>query len=67
MLTFEQALTALKSRQDVRRAGWPRVSFLRVSPLKKLQKYVVSPTLQTTVTAYAVSDEDLFSTDWEIL
>ena len=67
MLTFEQALTALKSRQDVRRTVWLRVSFLRVSPLKKLQKYVVSPTLHTTITAYTVTDEDLFATDWEIL
>lgn len=67
MLTFEQALTALKSRQDVRRAVWPRVSFLRVSPLKKLQKYVVSGRLQTTVAPYLVTDDDLFSNDWEIL
>lgn len=64
MLTWSEALTALKSGADVRRKGWPRTRFLRASPTQQIRLYVVTATLTTTVTAYTLSDEDQFAADW---
>lgn len=65
MLTFEQALTWLKSGHDVRQDQWPRVEFLRAQG-RKIVKIKVDRTLATTVTPYVPSDDDLFSTTWRL-
>lgn len=64
MLTFSEALTQLKLGHDMRRAAWPRIEFVRATPLQKLQRIAVAPNLQTTVAPYTATDQDLFATDW---
>lgn len=64
MLTWSEALTQLKSGRDVRRDSWPRLEFLRATQAKQIQRLAVSPTLQTTVAPYQLTDADQFATDW---
>ena len=66
MLTWSEALTQLKSGRDVRRDVWPRLEFLRATPLRQIQKLIVSPTLQTTAAPYQLTDADQFATDWKV-
>lgn len=66
MLTWSEALTALKSGRDVRRTGWPRTEFLRATPQRRILKIKVDRRLNSTVGPYALSDEDQFATDWSI-
>lgn len=67
MLTWSEALTFMKSGRDVRRDSWPRLEFLRATPVKTINRLAVSPSLQTTSAPYQLTDADQFATDWKVL